>query len=516
MDKTTGGPLEKPLHKGEFLEAFAKIANRKAAGPDGVVGELLKYAPEEVAQKVACIVNRAFEMAAPISEYLGRGTLIPLPKPGKPAGPAANLRPVMLLQVVRKCLSLVTLKRCKEALGSFVPMSQSGFQAGRSTADVVWAGKFLASRACHYGDVIHMLGTDLSRAFDTISRAKLVSILQPLVPSDCLRLVKLLLADTTAKVRVGKATSEAFSLDIGSPQGDGLSPFLFVVYLERCLKDVRSRLPPRPSVDAGLPGETQYADDCNWYSRSREWLESVLQVIDEVFTEYGFIVNVEKTEWVELRLLTAEEGNSWQGVKQLGSLLGDEQDIKRRMQLAAGAYQSLNRLWFRRNIVSPSRRVRLYKAFVLPVLLYNCGTWGATKGQMNKVDAFHRRQLRHLLGVRWPNKISNENLYKQTGSTALSGTIIDRRMRLLGHVLRHDRSAPGQKAMEAYFKPGKRPRGRPRTSLPTCIASDLALLGIRFKTERDLETLRALAADKGRWRKLVRQTTTLRDNQDTC
>ena len=56
--------------------------------------------------------------------------------------------------------------------------------------------------------------------------------------------------------------------------------------------------------------------------------------------------------------------------------------------------------------------VRLYKAFVLPALLYTCCTWGATKACMDRVDAFRRCQLRSLLGIRYPARKSNEELYR--------------------------------------------------------------------------------------------------------
>ena len=67
----------------------------------------------------------------------------------------------------------------------------------------------------------------------------------------------------------------------------------------------------------------------------------------------------------------------WRSVKSLGSLLGDSQDVSRRKQLAAAAYRTLMTVWCRRLLISEKRRLRLYNAFVLPVLTHNCGTWGS-------------------------------------------------------------------------------------------------------------------------------------------
>ena len=42
-----------------------------------------------------------------------------------------------------------------------------------------------------------------------------------------------------------------------------------------------------------------------------------------------------------------------------------------------------------------------------------------TVGDEDKLDAFHRKQLRRVLGKRYPDKISNKNLYETFKSIAL-------------------------------------------------------------------------------------------------
>ena len=87
--------------------------------------------------------------------------------------------------------------------------------------------------------------------------------------------------------------------------------------------------------------------------------------------------------------------------------VGDSQDVSRRKQLAAAAYRALMSMWCRRLLISKSRRLRLYNAFVLPVLTYNCGTWGFKHNEVESLDAFYYRQLHHLIKVFYPNTISN-------------------------------------------------------------------------------------------------------------
>ena len=46
----------------------------------------------------------------------------------------------------------------------------------------------------------------------------------------------------------------------------------------------------------------------------------------------------------------------------------------------------------------------MYEALVWPTLTYNANIWEHT----DIVDAFHRRQLRELLNVSYPRKITNK------------------------------------------------------------------------------------------------------------
>ena len=45
--------------------------------------------------------------------------------------------------------------------------------------------------------------------------------------------------------------------------------------------------------------------------------------------------------------------------------------------------------------------------------MYGAETWRVTKNITDKIQAFVNRCLRYILGVRWPNTISNDDLGRQ-------------------------------------------------------------------------------------------------------
>ena len=97
------GTLQHPISQMEIVTAAAKLQNH----PDSVPNKLLKYActSETTSQWVADL-NAAVEGSIQISA-LGTGTLVALQKPNKPRGPLTSLRPVVLLNGIRKILSLI-------------------------------------------------------------------------------------------------------------------------------------------------------------------------------------------------------------------------------------------------------------------------------------------------------------------------------------------------------------------------------------------------------------------------
>ena len=84
------------------------------------------------------------------------------------------------------------------------------------------------------------MGIDMSHAFDTINREKILDVLSLAgCETDDLRLARILLAGTNITVRVKSSWSAWFETTIGSPQGDSLSPVLFTCYLAAALRCVR-------------------------------------------------------------------------------------------------------------------------------------------------------------------------------------------------------------------------------------------------------------------------------------
>ena len=163
------GPLDKPITSEEVKRAAKSLKNGRAVGPDELPAELIRYGPDVLYKILAGILYRGFKEAKVGELGIGQGILVVLQKLGKAKGPLKSLRPISLLNSLRKLLSLIVLNRVSNPVEKYLDPSQCAYRKDRATLDAIWTHKWLAATAVRYNKPIHILGLDMSRAFDTIS-----------------------------------------------------------------------------------------------------------------------------------------------------------------------------------------------------------------------------------------------------------------------------------------------------------------------------------------------------------
>ena len=205
--------------------------------------------------------------------------------------------------------------------------------------DIVISTSLAKAQRFHWD--IHILGINLSRAFDTFRRDQLMSVLKEVVNEDGLRLIQYQLSGTKLHVRLRKTSSPTFPTTIGTPQGDSLSPVLFTVYLEAALQQLRKEAAQRPYVDLHLPLELIYADDTDFVSTSRRWLSQLEATTSSTLVQWSFNMNHDKTEDTAITRLNDRNKEEWRLTRKLASLIGDDEDVLRRKQLATAAFRGL-------------------------------------------------------------------------------------------------------------------------------------------------------------------------------
>jgi hypothetical protein len=517
--------MEIPFTGQEIGKGMNKLSNNKAEDIDRIKGEHMKYSADEVQELVAEILN---EMARTGSypQQIKQGILAPLVKDKNKQGPVKNLRPVILLSIMRKTLAICLINRIGSRVEQHIPHSQAAYQNKRSTTELVFAYKILCEKAITSENyTAHILLMDMSKAFDTIDRNKLMNMLRKIINPDELHLVKILLEQVEYCVRVENTTGRFFKTTTGSPQGDCLSALFFILYLaaalgfEPHLKDHSYALPQhlgeeRPQQmqehnystpplqifekcrTQTLNIDTQYADDCGHaiISEDKFLVNYLKAIIPPILKKHNLLCNEAKNEEHTVNRATRITG-SWRKCKYLGSLLDTKCDIQRRKTLATDVVKSLDDIW--RSSLRISTKMRIFDCLVRSIFMYNASLWTLTETMVKQIDSFQRKLLRIALNIRYPRIITNIQLMELTKQNKWSDIIATQRLRWFGHCQRLPEESPAKQALRELERETKRPRGRPAITWMELVRKQIEAKGMNYREAVEL------TQDRIGWRRFV-------------
>ena len=141
---------------------------------------------------------------------------------------------------------------------------------------------------------------------------------------------------------------------------------------------------------------------------------------------------------------------------------GTDADVKVRTGKARAAYIQLKKIWSSK-MLSLHTKIRLFNSNIKPVLLYGAETWRATKTTIRKVQTFINNCLRRILRIRWPDIISNVELWQRTNQLPAENEILCRRRGWIAHTLWKPDSNTARQPLKCNPQ-GKRKGGGPRNT----------------------------------------------------
>ena len=131
--------------------------------------------------------------------------------------------------------------------------------------------------------------------------------------------------------------------------------------------------------------------------------------------------------------------------------------IKRRLLLGRKVMTNLDSIFKSRDITLPPK-VRLVKAMVFPVVMYECESWTVKKAEHRRIDDFELWCWRRLLRVPWTARRSNQSLLKEISpGSSLERLILKLKLQYFGHVMQRVDSL--EKTLMLRGTEGRRRRG---------------------------------------------------------
>ena len=140
-----------------------------------------------------------------------------------------------------KILLKIIQRRLAKKLDEEINIVQAGFRPNRGTRDHIFNIRNIIEKCREYNKDLYAYFIDYSKAFDCVEHRKMWSIMIEMGFSRHLvRLIESLYENQEAAVRVDGEDSEWFNVGKGVRQGCILSPYLFNIYAENIMRNVRN------------------------------------------------------------------------------------------------------------------------------------------------------------------------------------------------------------------------------------------------------------------------------------
>ncbi len=222
------------LSVADVTRSFKRVNIRKAVGPDGIPGRVLKACAFQLARVFTDIFNLSLSLSV-VPACFKKSTIVPIPKKNKITC-LNDCRPVALTPIFSKCFEKLVREHICSVLPASLDPLQFAYRSNRSTDDAIAFTLHTAlSHLENKNTYVRMLFVDYSSAFNTIVPATLVAKLQTigLNRSLCSWILNFLTGKGQV-VRMGNNTSSPLTLNTGAPQGCILSPLLYSLYTHDC------------------------------------------------------------------------------------------------------------------------------------------------------------------------------------------------------------------------------------------------------------------------------------------
>ena len=514
----------------ELSTAIDALPSGKAAGEDCIPPEVIKCGKPALLGPLHELLLLCWKEGK-VPQDMRNAKIVTLYKNKGDRSDCNNYRGISLLSIVGKVFARIVLSRLQVLAERVYPESQCGFRSERSTIDMIFSVRQLQEKCREQQMPLYIAFIDLTKAFDYVSRKGLFKLLAKIgCPPGLLSITSSFHEDMQGVVSYDGELSESFTILSGVKQGCVLAPTLFGIFfsllLDYAFKDATqgvhlhtrsngqlfnlARLRAKTKIHKVLIREMLFADDAALTSHTEEGLQQLMTQFANACEEFGLTISIKKTNIMcqdAPRIPTISIGNEVLEVTESFTYLGStitsnlslDKEIDQRIGKASGVMGKLQKRVWDNPHLTLNTKIKVYQACVLSTLLYSSECWTTYARQEDRLESFHLRCLRRLLGISWQDRVSNTSVLDQAGTLSIHLLLAQRRLRWAGHVRRMNDGRLPKDILYGELASGKRPRGRPQLRFKDSLKRDLNTTSI------DPDDWENLADDRTTWKQVVRK-----------
>ena len=173
--------------------------------------------------------------------------------------------------------------------------------------------------------------------------------------------------------------------------------------------------------------------------------------------------------------------NAVEHLTYLGSVISIDatvsKDLDNRLSKASSSFGRLSQGVWQSHSLRLSTKLQVYRAVVVPTFMYGAETWVLYRKQIRLLERFHQRCLHSILGIKWQNHVSNEEVPKRASLPNIESILLQVQLRLVGHVTRMEDVGMPKAVVFSELQERKLDRGAPRKRYKDQLKRQLAQAG---------------------------------------
>ena len=194
----------------------------------------------------------------------------------------------------------------------------------------------------------------------------------------------------------------------------------------------------------------------------------------------------------------------------LGSTLSrnvrSDDEVVLRIAKASAAFGNLREKVWEREGLSTQTKLKVYKAVILPSLLYSCETWTVYSRHLKSLNSLHLKCLRKILKLCWQDKVPDTEVLHRADMTSIHTPISKNQLRWSGHVVRMDDNRLPKRIFYGELATRKRTTGGQYKRYKDTLKASLKNFNINPNTWENLAAIRTA------WRSEIRRGAAQHEN----
>ena len=295
--------MEGKLTSKELKDAlFNKMHGNSAPGLDGFTVNWLRTFWPELATITKNALNDCFDKGG-LTGLLKSAVIRLLRKGVKDPTLAGNYRPISLLSVHYKLASCAITQRIKPAVNFVVGRQQKAYVEGNVIGSCIINLLNMMHHVNEKQKASLILLIDFRKAFDSIDHTFISTVLEELgFGQDVVKWISIFFDSREAYILLGGHLSKRILLEQGVPQGDVISPYIFIVAVEILLIKICHTKHLTGITFGSREGRAEtFADDTTiYFERTPENLRNAVKYLAEFAQISGLHCNLEKTSVIPI------------------------------------------------------------------------------------------------------------------------------------------------------------------------------------------------------------------------